>query len=187
MSIGSTLEAPSNCWTTNEQFFVDALIASTAFQDIVDATTGPGTVAEKTASHVFLEEAPRAGTDYTIEELESLRHYAIVTSANEGGYSLILGNTEYHEPTGEVEVVIRRLIKESERMVNAPGIPMRWFKNRIGDFMGGLQAYAKSNGGPVIQNIVVEFGPRETAEQAQTTQGFWLTCHLAISWAFNLE
>lgn len=185
--IPSTLEAPSNCWTTNEQFFVDALIASTAFQDIVEATAGPGTATEKTTAHVFLEEAPRQGTDYTLEELEALRHYGIVTSANEDGFSLVLGNTKIHESTGEVEVVIRRLVRESERKQNSRDIAMRWFKNRVGDFMESLQSYSETNGGPIMQSINVAFGPRETTEMAQPMQGFWLTCHLSIVWAFNIE
>lgn len=185
--IPSTLEAPTNCWTTNEQFFVDALIASTAFQDIVEATAGPGTVTEKTTAHVFREEIPRKGTEYTLEEMESLRHYAIVTSANEDGFTLVLGNSKTHETTGQVEIVIRRLVRESERQENSQEIAMRWFKNRVGDFMEGLPAYQDTNGGPVMQSINVAFGPRETIEMAQPTQGFWLTCHLEVIWAFNIE
>lgn len=185
--IPSTLEAPSNCWTTNEQFFVDALIASTAFQDIVEATLGPGTVTEKTTAHVFLEEAPRKGTSYDLNELESLRHYAIVTSNNEEPFKLVIGNTKIHETTGEVVIVIRRLIRESERKENSREIPMRWFKNRVGDFMEGLQAYQDAQGGPVMQEISVIRGPWEPPENKQPTQGFWLTCELSIVWAFNIE
>lgn len=187
MSIGITLEAATNCWTKTEQKFVDALIASTAFQDVVDASTGPGTVTEKTTDHVFLEEAPRSGTHYTKEELEALRHFAIVTSTNEDGFTLLLGNTKEHEANGEIEIVIRRLILELERVENSPEIPMRWFKNRVGNFMEGLQPYMEANEGPVMRSINVAFGPRETTEDAQATQGLWLTCHLSISWGFETE
>ena len=187
MTIGTTLEAPSNCWTTNEQFFIDALIASTAFQDIVEAGEGPGTVTEKTTAHVFGEEVARSGTNYTREELEQLRHYAFVTSANEDGFSLILANTKTPESTGQVRIIIRRLIRDSEWMENGRRIPMRWFKNRVGDFMVGLQPYSEGVGGPIMQTINVDFGPRETKETEQPTQGFWLTCALSIEWAFNIE
>ena len=187
MTIGDTLEAPSNCWTTNEQFFVDALIASTAFQEIVEAGAGPGTIAEKTTKHVFLEEVTRSGTNYTHAELEQLRHYAIVTSANDDGYTLVLANTKNHETTGQVRLIIRRLVRDSEWMENGRHIPMRWFKNRVGDFMDGLQEYSEGAGGPIMQTINVDFGPRETKETEQPTQGFWLTCALSIEWAFNIE
>jgi hypothetical protein len=188
--IGDTLEAPSNCWTTNEQFFVDALIASTAFQDIVEAGSGPGTVAENTAAHVFLEESPRSGTYFDQEELEQLRHFAYVTSANEDGYRLFLVSTKHHETTGQVRIGIERLIRDSEWMENGRHIPMRWFKNRVGDFMRGLQPFSETyNGaaGPIMQSINVDFGPRENREIAQPTQGFWLSCQLSIEWMFNGE
>ena len=185
--IGSTLEAATNCWTKTEQKFVDALIASIAFQDIVEATEGPGTVTEKTTAHVFLEEAPRKGTSYTKEEMESLRHFGIVTSSNEDGFSTLLSSTKLHEANGEIEIVIRRLIRESERVENSPEVPMRWFKNRVGDFIEGLPAYMETNGGPIMQGISVAFGPRETVEDAVPTQGLWLTCHLSITWGFEVE
>ena len=185
--IPTTLEAATNCWTTAEQKFIDALIASTAFQDIVDATAGPGTVAEKTTAHVFREEVTKEdGTEYSLEDLETLRHYGIVTSSNEDGYATEFNTTRTHESSGEVQIVLRRIVRESEREVS-PGVPMRWFKNRVGDFMGGLQEYFWDNGGPVVRSANVAFGPRETTETRIPTQGLWLTCHLSIAWGFISE
>ena len=175
-----SIEAPTNCWTSSEQAIADAVANSARFQQIV----GVSNATDATAL-VFGEQIadPETGETYDLAELQNLKHYAQVYSADENPYGKRRSPTSRFEPFGSVILFIERLVTDwDQNATDAPESVHRWSKNRAGDVVDQIISYLDDNGGPFIRTVVVTDGPGLNSREKWKTQGMWQGIEFTIDW-----
>lgn len=175
-----------NCWTINRELFRQALAASSAFQTMVGATDAAG--AEPFIFGARVEHPDRRA--YTLEEMESLGHYAQVYSAAETPYGKRRRAFGGFEPHGTITIVLMRLIPEAEwneaeltaatpLVSPAAGRLVEQFEETIGDVIDQMIDWLEEHGGPYVQTFDVTDGPGFTPRDRAAGTGLWQGVELA--------
>lgn len=172
-----TLEVPNNCWPANLQKVADAVIASAAFQSLVEL---PGGTADEVGRFVFGKRLThaRSGAAWTVDELADLRFYAMVFSESYGKH--LGGKQNYrHYPHGTVSVVLGRLVRDKDLVDHGEGrtglndVHDRQWQNIAGSVLDEMLDWLTENGGPYPVLNVEMLGDSETRVENQPTQGIW--------------
>lgn len=193
MTIPTTLIEPTNEWTKAERFVHDWLIQSDDFQDIVNATDGPGTVEENAAERIRLEGIFDADNLWVHlpQEWAKKRYYGIVTSDKESPFSVVQGQSDVGEAIGTIVCRFSRLVTNAEMIHKRRDIPLAWFKDRVGNICRRLRDwnrpatdrnYISGRGGFKCDNAAI-LNLTEGSEFDPPTDGsHWLTAHVAFAW-----
>lgn len=177
------LEAPSNCWTTAEAKFAEAVANATAFQSLTETDN-----ATDAAAFVFGEQLdePLNGVAYTQDELAELRHYAQVYHAFENPFGIARVQSNIWLPFGSAVLYVERLVRAAELGEDdVPQAVERLFKNRMGDLPSQIVDYLETNGGPHIRSITVTEGPGYNDQSRWGSQGMWQGCAFQIDWGLS--
>lgn len=179
----------ANCWTVNRELVRQALAASSAFQGLVGATDDA-----TAARHIFgvrVEHPDRR--PYTLEEMETLRHYAQVYSAAEAPYGKRRRAHGGFEPHGTVTVLIMRLIPDaqwndaelggdSDLVSPAASRLVEEFEELVGDVIDQVLQWLDEHGGPYVQTCDVTEGPGFSARDRVAGTGTWQGVELTLRW-----
>jgi hypothetical protein len=178
------LAPPTNCWTTAEDKFLNAVANSAAFQTLVEAVDEVAALERifgKRLTHT------KFGRAWTADELAELRHYAQVYSSPDGPYGKHLVNNACYKPHGTMIVVLARLVPATELVdpgEDRTGLTEthdRDWHNIVGDIADDIAEWLIENGGySEAPWDVDEYG--ETPATSGQTQGCWQGAELIIAW-----
>ena len=194
MMIPTALEDPTNCWTEAEQWVHDWLIQNGDFQDIIDASTGDGTLPENAASRLSFDGIFDADNlwVYLPAEWARKRYFGVITSDRESPFSVVQGLSDVGEHVGTIVCRFSRMVTRAELSHKRRDIPLRWFKNRVGNICtrlrdwnrpAGASNYLSGRGGFKADNVAVVNLTEESEFDNPAADGsYWLTAHIGIAW-----
>lgn len=176
------VETATNCWTQTQASIITALANSAKFREIIEAAD-----ATEAATLIFGDELvdPDDGHAYTKEELQSLKHYAQVYSADEGGYSANDDGSGWVRKSGVAIIYIERLVTEYEQNSETDPLAIeRWFGNRVGDLMDQVTTYIRDNSGPQVKGWFVSAGPGTNDRKQWDSLGRWQGIEISVEWGY---
>ncbi|MFZ5785121.1 MAG: hypothetical protein ACOY3Y_01655 [Acidobacteriota bacterium] len=137
-------------------------------------------------AHVYHEglPAPPDGVEYSRDELESLRPYAVVFTAERAGFELLLsgiGETWDYNASGRLILRLRENCPEGFGDEPTSEAGLRW-KNTLGGIMQDLAELSGGEGYLHVQRVRLEDGPYWPHPNLIPSEGLWLGADLSIEW-----
>ena len=177
------VEAPTNCWTRSQDKIITALSKAERFREAIVSDTESDAL-----NRIFGEQLkkPASGHVYTKKELQNLKGYGQVYSADESPYGFTNDGSGRLKPFGNSIMVIRRLVTDYER--SSRQVPLeteRWFQNRVGDAMEQVTAYLEEFSGPFISGMSIPDAPWLNDEKEWDSLGMWQTTEIAVAWGYQ--
>ncbi len=178
------VEAATNCWTESQEKLITALANSARFQEIIVAADATAALLK-----VFGEQLkkPNSREVYKKEELQNLKGYGQVYSADESPYGFADDGSGRLKFFGNSIIVFRRLVTDYE--ANSQNVPLeleRWFQNRVGDAMTQVHTYLNDNSGPFIKGMVVPDAPWLNDSKQWDQVGMWQMTEVAVAWGYSV-
>lgn len=177
--------SPTNCWTSIERQFATATANSAAFITMVGAAN-----ASEATTLVFGEQLnePLNGEFYEQSEREQeLNKYAQVYSAPDQPYGKRRLQSQRFEAFGVTRLYLERLVADVERDKESD-VPQYFeteFKNIVGNVIEEIIAYMFTNGGPIIQQVIVDDGPGWNEKHRWPDEGAWQGCGMLFEWGLD--
>lgn len=174
------VEAPTNCWTNAEAKIMAALANSARFQEITETED-----ATDAALKIFGEELnrPNDGHAFTLVELQNLKAYGQVYSADESPYARTFLESRL-VASGTAIIYIERLVTNYEQNNEVPLGTERYWKNRIGDLMVQVESYLEETAGLFVKSNAVSAGPGLNDSSKWQANGMWQGIELTLEWGY---
>jgi hypothetical protein len=172
------LPTPTNCWTSAEQKFAEALAASATFQ----AWGNYASAADAALAIDGAENRPADGAAFLEGELMAYRARAHVFSDLSAPYGKKRINGYTWLPYGVAVIVLQLWTAASELSEDKlPAVTERRLKNLAGSVVDDLIRILES-GGPFLKNAQVDEGPIEIEDSQTQPDGKWFYFVLGLDW-----
>jgi hypothetical protein len=177
-----TLTAASGPISVAQDTLGTTLAHAAAFQAWVEAEDADE--AAERIYHFTLPDPRSEDGEYTREELEAYRPYAVLfTAAREGfRYDLdAVGESGFEfKGSGRLEI---RLVQNAPFGVTEPNAEAdRRFKNAVGDIIADLCGLAGNGGYLAFSSIRLQEGPYWPSSTLVHSQGLWQAAEIALDW-----
>lgn len=170
------MTTPTGALSLAQKYAADSLAACAEWQSWVGAAN-----ATQAASRIYQDALPppRFGNDYTRDELESYRPFALITTDLDGGFrsqGIAYGTTD---DAGVIIIAIEDDIPEA--IADHPAEIALRVRNHIGTLISQLMALSGSAGYLAIESIDVD-GPYRTHPNKIETIGDMQVVELRCTW-----
>ena len=161
------------------------LSASTAFQTFCGIDPLGDQPAAEALARIYRDglPGPADDTSYTLAELQALRPYAVIFTADAHGLLLERDAAEQFEASGHIHVRLQRdcpSTYDDEPTSDAN----RDFKNFLGQIMNDLCSLRgqAASGQLMFDRLSLDYGPYWPTPQAAEAQGYWQGADLSVRW-----
>lgn len=174
------VESPTNCWTIAEAKIITALANSARFQELAESDDEV-----EAALKIYGEQVvkPDNGHNYTLEELQNMKSYGQVYSADEVPYGK-QWQESWLAPFGTAIIYLERLVTEYEQNGEIPFAIERKWKNLTGDIIDQVASYLRDNSGPFIKSFAVSAGPGLNDRDKWDANGMWQGIEFTLEWGY---
>jgi len=178
------MTAAAGCISLAEEALRKTLAESATFQGLVGAAD-----ATEALDSIYVDglPAPASGDVHTLAELESLRPYAVIFTAERNGLTRIAeagGNQLYFNQSGKLSL---RLIRDcpdgyGDAPSSAANRTWRTLAGKIMDEVGELAAAANDADMLAITNIALVEGPSWPSPNLAATQGLFQQIEFTVTY-----